>query len=64
MFSIQDFWHGFLIKNEIVQRLQRIIEPLDFANDDRIESLVTSIYILNEAMYEKMVMWLIKPITT
>jgi hypothetical protein len=53
-----------LTKNEIVQRLPRIIEHPAFANDDRVESLVTSIYNLNEAMYEKMIMWLIKPIAT
>jgi hypothetical protein len=64
MFSIQYFWYGFLIKNEIVQRLPRVFEPLAFVNDDRVELLVTSIYNLNEAMYEKMVMWLIKLIAT
>jgi len=64
MFSIQYFWYGFLIKNEIVQRLPRVIEPLAFVNDDRVELLVTSIFNLNEAMYEKMVMWLIQLIAT
>jgi hypothetical protein len=60
MLSIQYFWYGFLIKNEIVQPIPRVFEPLAFVNDDRVELLVTSIYNLNEAMYEKMVMWLIK----
>jgi hypothetical protein len=40
MFSIQYFWYGFLIKNETIQQLPRVFEPLAFVNDDRVELLV------------------------